>query len=120
MAGSAFGAAVWLPSVKARNMHIQDIEDMRRQCGIDDPTLQDQIRGLRRGDVIRLTLLAEAPSAAAETLRVRITSVRAGRFRGKLTSRPASAAFSGMEVGSSVAFTAAHIHSVSGARPAGR
>jgi len=115
MAGSAFGAAVRLRSVKVRDMHIQDIEDMRRQCGIDDPTLRDQIRALRPGDIIRLTLLADAPLTTAETLRVRITSVRAGRFRGKLTSRPASPAFSSMEVGSLVAFTAAHIHSVSGA-----
>jgi hypothetical protein len=97
-------------------MQIQDIEDMRRQCGIDDPTLRDQIRGLKRGDVIRLTLLADAPSAAAETLRVRITSLRDGHFRGKLTSRPVSPAFSGMEIGSPVAFTAAHIHSVFGGR----
>jgi hypothetical protein len=100
-------------------MHIQDIEDMRRQCGIDDPALRDQIRVLKRGDVIRLTLLADAPSAAAETLRVRITSVRDGCYRGKLTSRPVSAAFASMAVGSPVAFTAAHIHSVSGARAPG-
>jgi len=93
-------------------MQIQDIEEMRRRNGIDDPELRDQIRALRRGDVIRITLLAEAPSTASETLRVRITSVRSGLFRGKLASRPTSAGFAVLGAGSPVVFTAAHIHSV--------
>lgn len=95
-------------------MQIQDIEELRRQEGIDDPELRQQIRGLKRGDFVKLTLLSDPHSAAGETLRVRITSIRGGIFRGKLAGRAVSVNLSEYEAGTPIVFTAAHIHSLSG------
>jgi hypothetical protein len=89
---------------------IEDIEEMRRQQGIEDVELREQIRGLRVGDLVKLTLLASG--AAGETLAVRVTSIRASAFRGKLVKCPGLAGLSGLRAGFPLAFTAAHIHSV--------
>jgi hypothetical protein len=39
---------------------IEDIEEMRRQEGIDDVELRKAIRGLHVGDSVKLTFLAGA------------------------------------------------------------
>jgi hypothetical protein len=91
-------------------VEIEDIEDMRRQEGIVDVELREQIRGLRVGDFIRITFLFGP--RATETVAVRITSIRGAAFRGKLASGPILAGLSGLRAGSAVAFTRAHIHSV--------
>ncbi len=93
-------------------LQIQDIEEMRRRAGIDDVELRQAIRALRVGALVKVTLLAGAPGAGGETLLVRITSIRGGAFRGKLTSRPTSAALAGLGVGRALAFTGSHIHSL--------
>jgi hypothetical protein len=93
-------------------LQIQDIEEMRRRAGIEDVELRQAIRVLRVGALVKITLLTGEPAAAGETLLVRITSIRGGAFRGKLTSRPTSAALSGLCVGRALAFTASHIHSL--------
>jgi hypothetical protein len=95
-------------------VEIENIEQIRRQEGIEDVELQDEIRALAIGDLIRLTLLVGSKSLG--TLVVRITSIDGPAFRGKLTTRPA-AAVSKLRVGSPVTFTAAHIHSVARGRP---
>jgi hypothetical protein len=94
-------------------MLIQDIEEMRRQEGIEDPELRAQIGKLKRGDFVKLTFLAGPHAIAGETLRVRITSIRTGRFRGKLASRPISPGLADLAADASIAFTASHIHSLS-------
>lgn len=91
---------------------IENIEEMRRQAGIDDVELREEIRGLHVGDTVKVTLLTGAPSPAGETLLVRITRIRGYAFRGRLASKPASSGLSHLQVGSPVAFTAAHIHSI--------
>ena len=63
---------------------IEEIEQMRRQQGIEDAELRREIRGLRVGDRVKLTFLPGATSAAGETLLVRITSINGRAFRGKL------------------------------------
>ncbi|HEX5272413.1 MAG TPA: hypothetical protein VFW33_18075 [Gemmataceae bacterium] len=98
-------------------LQIQDIEDMRRRAGIDDVELRQAIRGLRVGALVRLTLLTGAPGAAGETLVFRITSIRAGAFRGRLASRPTSAGLSDLRVGRALIFTQSHIHSLPRMRP---
>lgn len=98
-------------------LQIQDIEEMRRRAGIDDVELRQAIRVLRVGALVKITLLAGAPGPGGETLLVRITSIREGTFRGKLTSRPTLAALSGLRVGRAFAFTGSHIHSVPRMRP---
>jgi hypothetical protein len=94
-------------------VQMQDIEEMRSREGIEDPELRAQIGGLRRGDLVKITFLTGAAGAAGETLLVKITSLGGGRFRGKLVSRPASSALAHLWPGSPIAFTAAHIHSLS-------
>ena len=94
-------------------MQLQDIEKMRRQEGIEDPELGDQIAQLKRGDFVKLTVLSGPESEWGETLRVRITSIRGDVFRGKLASRPSAAAFANLELGSSIVFRRGHIHSLS-------
>jgi hypothetical protein len=91
---------------------IEDIEAMRLRAGIEDVELREAIRGLARGDFVKITFLSNTKSAAAETLLVRITRVRGPVFRGELAKRPTSPGLSELRVGSAVTFTAAHIHSI--------
>lgn len=90
---------------------IENIEALRRAVGIEDVELRGEIRGLRAGDVVRLTFLAQAPPGS-ETLRVRITRVQRGTFRGRLADAPLSAWLSDLRLGSLVRFTSSHVHSV--------
>jgi hypothetical protein len=91
---------------------LENIEEMRRQQGIDDVELRKEIRGLKIGAVVKLTHLIGAGELAGEVFLVRITSIRGSKFRGKVTSQPASADPSELVVGSPVTFNTAHIHSV--------
>lgn len=91
-------------------VEIENIEEIRRQEGIDDVELRIEIRGLKAGDFVKLTFLGDTKSF--ETLMVRITSIRGSTFRGKLVDKPTSAALRKLEVGAAVAFTTAHIHSL--------
>jgi hypothetical protein len=95
-----------------KHVEIEDIEEMRRLAGIDDVELGDAIEGLCVGDYVKLTLRSSTRSSGGETLLVRITRIRGSEFRGKLAEKPASADLSGLDVGSALDFTAAHIHSV--------
>jgi hypothetical protein len=99
-----------------KRIDIENIEEMRQREGIDDVELRTEIRGLKAGDFVRVTLLAGATSV--ETLLVRITSIRGPAFRGKLVDGPTCAGLSQLHVGSQVAFTTAHIHSLSKRPPA--
>ncbi len=95
-----------------RNLvEIENIEEMRRQEGIDDVELRDEIRRLAVGDFVKVTFLAG--TKACETLLVRITSIRGPAFRGKLVHGPTSTGLSQLRAGSPIAFTTAHIHSLS-------
>src|SRR5438445_9289227 len=92
-------------------VHIENIQEMRRQEGIDDVELREEVRGLAVGDLVRVTLLPGTGPSAAETLRVQITAITGDTFRGKLVSRPRSAGLEQLGVGSLIVFSAAHIHS---------
>jgi len=91
-------------------VELQDVEQMRQRVGIDDVELREQVRRLRVGDVVRLTFLAGA--GKAETLCVRITSIRRGTFSGELVAAASSPQLAGLCRGSPVTFTRAHVHSV--------
>jgi hypothetical protein len=93
-------------------VQIENIDQMRRQQGIDDVELRAEIRRLEVGDLVSLTLLTGIGSSAGETVQVRITSITGVAFRGKLVTRPVSAGLEHLRVGSYVVFTAAHIHSI--------
>src|ERR1700687_1525629 len=93
-------------------VEIENIEEMRRREGIEDVELRNAIRGLAGGDVVKLTFLTGVTPNAGETLRVRITRIEDGEFRGKLGSTPAANTLSNLRAGSSIAFTTAHIHSL--------
>ncbi len=95
---------------------LENIEDMRLQEGIVDHVLRKAIKGLKVGDLVKLTFLFGADSTTGETLSVRITEITRGAFRGELAERPASAALSEIRVGVSVEFMVAHIHSLTTAR----
>jgi hypothetical protein len=86
---------------------------MRRRAGIDDVELAEAIRGLRKGDLVRLTLLTGTGSSAGELVSVRIVSIRPAGFEGTLIQRPDSHSLTHLRVGSRVRFTMDHIHSVS-------
>jgi hypothetical protein len=93
-------------------VEIENIEEMRLREGIDDVDLRQKIRGLRIGDSVHLTFCAGAASSAAETLSVRITSIRGSVLRGKLAETPASARLAALHIGSPIAFTTNQIHSL--------
>ncbi len=98
-------------------VEIEDIEDMRRQQGIEDAALREGIRRLRAGDLVKVTLRCPTGSPAGQTLRVRITSIRGTTFRGKLVDRPTAAGLAGLTAGFPLVFAAAHIHSVAKGGP---
>ena len=93
-------------------VRIENIEALRRQQGIDDVELREQIVGLVIGDVVRLTLLTGETGSSGETVSVRITRISGLAFKGKLTGRASCAELSGLPVGSPISFTAVNIHSV--------
>jgi hypothetical protein len=98
-------------------IEIEDIAEMRRHAGIDDVELLQEIRSLKVGDLIRLTLLSGRTPSARETLAVRITRIRGTEFRGTLAVRPVSVGLSNLDIGSPVAFKEDHIHSILNPRP---
>jgi hypothetical protein len=98
-------------------IEIENIEELRRREGIEDAELQEEIRGLRVGDTVKLTFRNGTKSLGGETLVVRITRINGAAFRGKLIDRPASADLSTLRVGSAITFTTAHIHSLRKGRP---
>jgi hypothetical protein len=96
-------------------IEIEDIEEKRRQEGIEDVELREEIRGLRVGDLVKLTFVAGP--GTLETLFVRITSIHGAAFRGRLTAGPTHAGLARLRAGSRVAFTADHIHSLPRNKP---
>jgi hypothetical protein len=95
-----------------KRVEFENIEEMRRQAGIEDVELREAIRGLRIGDFVRITPLTSGRSSPGHMLLARITRIEGNDFRGKLAGPAVSSARRGLRVGSAVAFTAAHIHSV--------
>jgi hypothetical protein len=95
------------------SIQIENIDELRRCNGIDDIELHDEIGRLRVGDHVLLTFLSG--TNLRTTLAVRITRIRAGRFRGRLAARPAQPNLLGLPTNAMVAFTAGQIHSI--ARP---
>jgi hypothetical protein len=91
-------------------LQLQDIEEMRRENGIDDVELRRAIRALRVGNSIRLSLVTSARSF--ETVQVRITSIRGSTFHGKLSQSKTRPRRSNHAPALTVAFTTAHIHSI--------
>ncbi len=91
-------------------MAIENIDEMRRQEGIDDVELHEEIRQLRVGDHVRLTFLGRAN--LRETLSVRITRIQTGGFRGRLIGRPVHPELLGLRAEALVTFTAGQIHSI--------
>jgi hypothetical protein len=86
-------------------VEIENIEEMRRQEGIDDVELRMEIRELKAGDHVRLTISSGAKFHG--TVLVRITQIRGSAFRGKLVKKASSVPAGGL-----MTFTTAHIHSV--------
>jgi len=92
------------------NVEIENIEEMRRQEGIDDDELRVEIRGIKVGDFVRLTLVTS--TKGLETVLVRVTSIRGSNFRGKLVKRPNAAGLRKLGTDAAIAFTTSHIHSL--------
>jgi hypothetical protein len=92
-------------------IEIENIEALRRQQGIDDVELHQQIRGLRVGDTVKLTVSTGAPFPGRALL-VRITRIRGLDFRGKIVLAPGTAVLERLRVGAVLAFTADQIHSI--------
>lgn len=89
----------------ARQLDLENIEELRRAQGIDDVELRLEIRALHTGDLVRLTFLTEAKGF--ETGLVRITRIQGSAFRGVLVKR-----LPRVPAGERIEFTSAHIHSV--------
>jgi len=98
-------------------MLIQDIEALRRDEGIEDPELRDQISHLKRGDFVKITLVAAGSAVGGETVKVRITSIRGEVFRGQLVNQPSSPSLSDLTIGFPITFRPGHIHSLSSRPP---
>jgi hypothetical protein len=100
-----------------RTLEIENIEALRRLAGIDDVELHEQVRRLRSGDCVKLTVLAPDRPGAGAVVLVRITSIKGETFRGRVLSGTEPVRLPRQCVGSLVAFTPDHIHSVAGAPP---
>ncbi len=94
---------------------IENIDELRRCNGIDDVELHEDIDRLRVGDHVLLTFLSGANLRT--TLPVRITRIRAGRFRGRLAGPLARPAWLGLRPNALVDFTAGQIHSIARPQP---
>ncbi|MGH7171076.1 MAG: hypothetical protein ACRELG_12425 [Gemmataceae bacterium] len=96
-------------------IEIENIDELRQREGIDDVELHEDIGRLRVGDHVRLTFLAG--TTLRETLPVRITSIRARQFRGRLAGPVARPELLGLRPDSLVNFTAGQIHSIARPQP---
>jgi hypothetical protein len=96
----------------SKRMQFENIEAIRRQAGIEDVELREAVAALRVGDHVRITPMIGGRSFLSHTVLARITRIEGGGFRGKLTGAPACPPPPGLRIGSAVAFTASHIHSV--------
>lgn len=94
---------------------IENIDELRLNEGIDDVELHEAIGQLRAGDHVRLTFLRG--TSQRETLSVRITSIRAGEFRGRLVGPAARPKQLGLRPDALVTFTAGQIHSIAAPPP---
>lgn len=92
------------------SFEIENIDELRLREGIDDVELHEDIDRLRVGDHVRLTFMAGA--SQRETFPVRITSIRAGQFRGRVIGRASRLKSVGLRADALVAFSAGHIHSI--------
>jgi len=99
-----------------RSIEIENIDELRQREGIDDIELHEGIGRLQVGDHVRLTFLCGA--SLRETLKVRITRIRAGQFRGRLVGPVARPKLLGLRPDTLVTFTAGHIHSIAQPHPA--
>jgi hypothetical protein len=97
-------------------IEIENIEALRREQGIDDVELHQEIRGLRVGDNVKLTVATGTPFPG-QALLVRITRIHGLAFRGKVVQAPTSAVPGRLRVGAVLAFTADHIHSIPRGQP---
>jgi hypothetical protein len=91
---------------------LEEIDALRRENGIDDVELRQEIARLLVGDQVRLTFLAGPGLPAPRTLRARITHIGDGGFRGRLVDAPAGRAPGALRRGMAIDFTAGQIHSV--------
>ena len=89
---------------------IENIGQMRRREGIDDCELEDEIRQLHVGDIVRLTL--RASDRAVESVLVRVTTVHEQQFTGAFATPPADSRLQRLTDGMTLSFTADHIHSI--------
>src|SRR5262245_36925121 len=90
-------------------VELEDIEAMRLAAGIHDISLREDVRGLRAGDLVRLTARRGNRPPPGEALLVRVTSVTGGALRGRLTR---AARASRLPADTLLTFAAAHVHSV--------
>jgi hypothetical protein len=112
--------SIVLPLVKGTIMQnpieIENIEALRRQQGIDDVELHQEIRGLRVGNIVKLTVSTGTPFPG-QALLVRITRIHGLAFRGKVVQGPSNAGLGSLRVGAVLAFTADQIHSIPRLQP---
>ncbi len=97
-------------------VELEDIEAMRREAGIDDGELRRDVRGLQVGNSVRLTARLGSRPFPGVGLLVRITSIRGGVFRGRVTRGAAAPDLARLRAGALLTFTANHIHSVAPGR----
>jgi len=101
-----------------QRIELENIEEMRREAGIDDVELHEAIRGLRAGDSVRLTARVGARAFPGVCLLIRITSIRGNLFRGRVDRKSSSTTLAEVKAGSLLTFTVDHIHSVVSKRTA--
>jgi hypothetical protein len=96
----------------SQRIEFENIKEMRREAGIDDVELSEEVRGLRVGDVVRLTACVGTKTFPGDCILVRITSIKGNVFRGKMARKPASSSLAQLKASSLLVFTTDHIHSV--------
>ncbi len=98
-------------------VEIENIEEMRRQAGIDDIELREDIRQLQVGDCVKLTFMTDSDRLRSETLLVLITNINGDNYQGKLAETPKLLGTAKVQEGSVVKFKKDHIHSIAKRSP---
>lgn len=98
-------------------IEIENIECMRLREGINDLELRQDIRGLRIGHCVKLTLVSGDRPLEGETVTVRITVHSRRIVPGQAGKAAGVRCLQGPGGAAPLTFSTAHIHSILKARP---
>jgi len=105
-------AALTEDRIMQMSILVQNIEEMRRREGIEDEELRRDIRAMKIGDCVHLTLISNQRPMGSETVVVRVTRIDGSKYEGALLTRPLSKGLNTLPTDLALFFKREHIHSL--------